>query len=39
MMLLSGVWFSLEGTNPMIQKVAQFLPLTHLVYGARTIMT
>jgi len=39
MMLLSGVWFSLEGTNPIIQKVAQFLPLTHLVDGARAIMT
>jgi ABC-type multidrug transport system permease subunit len=39
MMLLSGVWFSLEGTNPIVQKVAQFLPLTHLVDGARAIMT
>jgi ABC-2 type transport system permease protein len=39
MMLLSGVWFSLEGTNPIIQKIAQFLPLTHLVDGARAIMT
>lgn len=39
MMLLSGVWFSLEGTNPVIRKIAQFLPLTHLVDGARAIMT
>ncbi|HLE41714.1 MAG TPA: ABC transporter permease [Nitrospirota bacterium] len=39
MMLLSGVWFSLEGTNPIVQKIAQFLPLTHLVDGARSIMT
>jgi len=39
MMLLSGVWFSLEGTNPVMQKIAQFLPLTHLVDGARAIMT
>ncbi len=39
MMLLSGVWFSLEGTNPVIQKIAQFLPLTHVVDGARAIMT
>ena len=39
MMLLSGVWFSLEGTNPVVQKIAQFLPLTHLVEGARAIMT
>ncbi len=39
MMLLSGVWFSLEGTNPVVQKIAQFLPLTHVVDGARAIMT
>jgi ABC-type multidrug transport system permease subunit len=39
MMLLSGVWFSLEGTNPIVRKIAQFLPLTHLVDGARAIMT
>ena len=39
MMLLSGVWFSLEGTNSVIRKIAQLLPLTHLVDGARAIMT
>ncbi len=39
MMLLSGVWFSLEGTHSIIQKSAQVLPLTHLVDGARAIMT
>lgn len=39
MMLLSGVWFSLEGTNPVVRKIAQVLPLTHLVDGARAIMT
>jgi ABC-2 type transport system permease protein len=39
MMFLSGVWFSLEGTNPLILKLAQFLPLTHVVDGARAIMT
>jgi ABC-type multidrug transport system permease subunit len=39
MMLLSGVWFSLEGTNPIVRKIAQFLPLTHVVDGARAIMT
>jgi len=39
MMLLSGVWFSLEGTNPIVRKIAQFLPLTHLVDAARAIMT
>jgi len=39
MMLLSGVWFSLEGANPVVRKIAQFLPLTHVVNGARAIMT
>ncbi len=39
MMLLSGVWFSLEGTNPIVRKIARFLPLTHIVDGARAIMT
>ncbi len=39
MMLLSGVWFSLEGTNQIIRRIAQFLPLTHVVDSARAIMT
>ena len=39
MMLFSGVWFSLEGANPVVQKIARFLPLTHLVDAARAIMT
>ncbi len=39
MMLLSGVWFSLEGANPLVRKIAQFLPLTHIVDSARAIMT
>jgi len=39
MMILSGVWFSLEGTNIYMQYFAQLLPLTHLVDGARAIMT
>ena len=39
MMLLSGVWFSLEGANPIVRKIAQVLPLTHLVDSARAIMT
>jgi ABC-type multidrug transport system permease subunit len=38
MMLFSGVWFSLEGTNPVLQKLAQALPMTHIVDGARAIM-
>lgn len=39
MMILSGVWFSLEGTNPLIQSLSQLLPLTHIVDAARAIMT
>lgn len=39
MMLLSGVWFSLEGAPNFIQQFANFLPLTHVVSGARKIIT
>jgi len=38
MMFLSGVWFSLEGTNPVMQKIALLLPLTHVTAAARAIM-
>jgi ABC-type multidrug transport system permease subunit len=38
MMILSGVWFSLEGTNPWAQRLADLLPLTHMVEAARRIM-
>lgn len=38
MMILSGVWFSLEGTNEVTQSLAQVFPLTHLVAAARRIM-
>lgn len=38
MMLLSGVWYSLEGANPWLQRIAQALPLTHLLDGARAVM-
>ena len=38
MMFLSGVWFSLEGTNPVMQKLAEILPLTHVTAAARAIM-
>lgn len=38
MMFLSGVWFSLEGHNPMMQRLAEFFPLTHLTAAARAIM-
>ena len=39
MMMLSGVWFSLEGAPKELQYVADALPLTHLVAGARQIIT
>lgn len=39
MMILSGVWFSLEGTPDFIQTIAQFLPLTHVLAAARAIMS
>lgn len=39
MMILSGVWFSLEGAPDALKSVADFLPLTHLVAGARKIIT
>ena len=38
MMFLSGVWFSLEGTNPVMQQIAEVLPLTHVIEAARQIM-
>jgi ABC-type multidrug transport system permease subunit len=38
MMFLSGVWFSLEGTNPLMQKLALIFPLTHIIGAARSIM-
>jgi len=39
MMILSGVWFSLEGTHPFMQQAAQILPLTHIVDASRAVMT
>ena len=38
MLLLSGVWFSLEGASPAAQTLSQALPLTHLVAAARRVM-
>ena len=38
MIILSGVFFSLEGTPELLQTIARFLPLTHFVDGARAIM-
>jgi ABC-type polysaccharide/polyol phosphate export permease len=38
MMFLSGIWFSLEGAAPWMQKIALLLPLTHVTAAARAIM-
>ena len=38
MLLLSGVWFSMEDTNVLARLVSEFLPLTHLVNATRGIM-
>ncbi|MCP4407359.1 MAG: ABC transporter permease [Gammaproteobacteria bacterium] len=38
MLFLSGVWFSIEGLHPYIQKFALILPLTHVTEAARAIM-
>ena len=38
MTFLSGVWFSLEGVHPFLQRCAQFAPLTHMIDAARAIM-
>ncbi|QBY03609.1 ABC transporter permease [Thalassotalea sp. HSM 43] len=39
MMLLSGVWFSLEGAPGWVKTIADILPLTHLVGAGRRIIT
>jgi len=38
MMLLSGVWFSLEGAPQWVQSAAQLLPLTHMIDALRAVM-
>lgn len=38
MMLLSGVWFSLEGAGPAVRLVANIFPLTHILNSARAVM-
>ena len=39
MMILSGVWFSLEGAPRWLESFAQVLPLTHLVSAIRLVTT
>ena len=38
MMMISGVWFSLEGTPQAVQLLAKIFPLTHMLEGLRAIM-
>ena len=38
MMVICGVFFSIDGAPRVLQIVAQLLPLTHLISGARAIM-
>jgi ABC-type multidrug transport system permease subunit len=38
MLLISGVWFSMEGTSAAAQFLSQIVPLTHLVNAARAVM-
>lgn len=38
MMMLSGVWFSLEGANDWVLRVAGLFPLTHILDSARAVM-
>lgn len=38
MMLLSGLWFSLDEAPHLIQQLSLLMPLTHLVNAARAIM-
>jgi ABC-2 type transport system permease protein len=38
MMLVSGIWFSLEGSPRWVQWAAHIFPLTHLIDAARAVM-
>jgi ABC-type multidrug transport system permease subunit len=38
MLLLSGVWFSMEGVSPAAQAISKLLPLTYVVDAARRVM-
>jgi len=38
MMLLSGIWFSLEGSPQWVRWVASIFPLTHVLDAARAVM-
>jgi ABC-2 type transport system permease protein len=38
MMLLSGIWYSLEGSPHWVRLLAQVFPLTHVLTAARAVM-
>jgi len=38
MMILSGVWFSLEGAHPYVVAFSKILPLTHMLDAIRAVM-
>jgi len=38
MMLMSGIWFSLEGSPRWVQWAAHIFPLTHVLEGGRAVM-
>ncbi len=38
MMLLSGVWFSLEAADEWVRQLAMVFPLTHILNSARAVM-
>jgi ABC-type multidrug transport system permease subunit len=38
MILLSGIWYSLEGSPQWVRIVAQLFPLTHVLDAARAVM-
>ena len=38
MMMLSGVWFSLEGTGETLRSISRIFPLTHVLESARAVM-
>ena len=37
MMMLSGVWFSLEGAGSLLQDISKIFPLTHILHAARAV--
>jgi ABC-type multidrug transport system permease subunit len=38
MMMLSGIWFSLEGTGETVQMISKIFPLTHILESARAVI-